>query len=169
MGVRRFPEGGLARGCCRPPLARAVGDIPRDWSPSHAQSRPLQQGPCRLRSHPSQLMVSVLFLIFSSVFKKIFCQGEPLGHGRLALGCRRPLCGAGRSCAGRQSGGLRRFPRGSFPLVSPRPVPGLQGDGGLPLQAWGQGQGHLTWHPKLCLDTDPPWEFPGDPALVGQW
>lgn len=71
----------------------AVGDIPRDWSPSHAQSRPLQQGPCRLRSHPSQLMVSVLFLFFSSVFKKIFCQGEPLGHGRLALGC--PVCPAG--------------------------------------------------------------------------
>lgn len=39
-------------------------------------------------SRPSHLMVCVVCvpLFFSSVFKKIFCQGEPLGHQLLALG-----------------------------------------------------------------------------------
>lgn len=45
-------------------------------------------GSCRLGgSCPSHLMVCVVLLFFSpSIFKKIFCQGEPLGHQLLALG-----------------------------------------------------------------------------------
>ena len=93
---------------------------------------------------------------FSSVLKKIFCQGEPLGHGPPSLGPS-PLpywAGRGREVGGR--GWANAF-QGAFPIGSPTPTPGHLQDCWVTKASPARhgGQGHLS-APQVCLDTAHP-------------
>lgn len=88
-------------------------------------------------SCPSHLTVYVVLLFSSSVFKKIFRQGEPPGHQSLALG----LSPAAPEVVEAWGSGEMLF-KVLPPLGAPKASPARP-------QIWD----HLSWHPEFCLET----------------
>lgn len=126
----------LLRTLCSQPLGASCCHSP-------AQARPLQWESHRLGVGVLSFTSNSLFF-FSSVFKKIFCQGESLDHRSLAVGlparCPTRLAGGG---GGLGTGGVeRRFSRFFSASVPSKLVPGSLGDQGLPARA--QAWDHLS-------------------------
>ena len=139
---------------------------PRPLAGEHPQglfSLPQHWGSRRPRSRPSHLMASLMFLFFSSVFKKIFCQGEPLGHQLLALGpspC--ALLGWQEVVEAQGPEVEGEAFQSVFPSGSPTSqFPKLPGDRGLPHRAPGQGPPVLA--PQALPRGSPLWQLTGDP------
>lgn len=92
-------------------------------------------------SCPSHLTVYVVLLFSSSVFKKIFRQGEPPGHQSLALGLS-PAAPLGWQEVVEAWGSGEMLFKVLSPLGSPKASPARP-------QVWD----HLSWHPEFCLEA----------------
>lgn len=89
-----------------------------------------------------------------SIFKKIFCKGEPLGHQLQA----RTVTSCPAGLAGGYGGlGVGEVGRCFSPLVPPEAGSQELGDQGLPCRGWDP----LSWHPEHCLD-EAHWELTGE-------